>query len=134
MCWIFATTSLLYLLVSLRDILYIVHRHYDFLPLRNLLITAPFSVTVATISGMASWSVWNGQPSARVWAISASLMSILIFLRPIIFHLPPVWDHHVGALVIGVIGLVAFLWRNDRRVPGKSPRESADSETRIPGL
>jgi drug/metabolite transporter (DMT)-like permease len=35
--------------------------------------------------------------------------SILIFVRPFIFPTRPGW-HHLGALFIGVVGLIAFSW------------------------
>jgi hypothetical protein len=59
----------------------------------------------------------KGEPLARGWGIAASLMYILIFLRPIIFFSRSVWWHHVGALVIGVIGLVMFLRRCEQHDP-----------------
>src|SRR5260370_2797207 len=111
MCWIFAATSLLHLTISLRAILYII-RYHDTLPLpRSMLITASFSVTLATLAGVAWWTVWKGKPSAKGWAIFASLISILLFLWQFIFPLQPVWDHyrHFGAFFIGILGLVVFL-------------------------
>jgi len=97
--------------------MYTISRHFAFLTLRNLLpnllIDVLFPVVVATITGVAWWTILKGKPSARFWGIAASLMYILIFLRPIIFSLRSVWWHHVGALFIGIIGLVEFLWRNE---------------------
>ena len=128
MCWIFAATSLLHLTISLRAILYII-RYHDTLPLpRSMLITASFSVTLATLAGVAWWTVWKGKPSAKGWAISASLMSILLFLWQFIFPLQPVWYHyrHLGALFIGIVGLVAFLQPYEQHDSTKNTAESAD--------
>jgi hypothetical protein len=82
--WIFASTSVVYPLFSLRSI-YAISQHYAFLPLRNLLIEVLFRVFVATITGVAWWTILKGKPSVRFWGITASLMYILIFLLPIIF-------------------------------------------------
>jgi hypothetical protein len=112
MCWIFAARSVQYLIISLRIILYTIHQHAALSLLRGLLTAAAFSAVVSASSGLAWWTIWKGKFSARGWAIAASLMSILIFLRQFIFPSRPVWTHHVGALFIGIVGLVAFLWRD----------------------
>jgi peptidoglycan biosynthesis protein MviN/MurJ (putative lipid II flippase) len=113
LCWIFACTSLLYFLLSLRSI-YTISRHHAFVTLRNLLIAVLFEVVVAAITGITWWTILKGKPSAGGWGIAASLMYILIFLWPIIFSLRSVWPHHVGALVIGMVGLVAFVRRDEQ--------------------
>jgi hypothetical protein len=59
----------------------------------------------------------KGEPSARSWGIAASLMYILIFLRPIIFRWGTGRLRHVGALVIGIVGLVNFLRPYDQHDP-----------------
>src|SRR5260370_41964762 len=127
MCWIFAATSLLHLTISLRAILYII-RYHDTLPLpRSMLITASFSVTLATLAGVAWWTVWKGKPSAKGWAISASLMSILLFLWQFIFPLQPVWYHysHFASLVIGIDGLAAFLNPYSQHASTKKTNQSS---------
>jgi hypothetical protein len=114
LCWIFAATSLVYLLTPLWIILYTIRRHYAFPTLHDLLVAAPFSAVVAIILGVAWWTILKGRPSARRWGIAASLIEILISLRPIIFSSRSVWWHHVGALFIGIVGLVTFL-RHDKQ-------------------
>jgi hypothetical protein len=57
---------------------------------------------------MAWWTIWKEKPAARFWGIAASLVEILIYFRPIIFHSHYVWWHHAGALYIGIVGLVVF--------------------------
>lgn len=123
--WCFVVESLLNIAISVRHILYAIHRHAH-LPLRSLLDAAWFSVTVAAIFGVAWWAVWKGKPSARGWGIAASLTYILIFLRSISFPPRSIWGH-VGELVVGTIGVAAFLRRDEQHDPSKNPRETADS-------
>jgi hypothetical protein len=106
MFWIFATTSLIFL----ADVLYTIPRHYR----PSIFLVGPiFHVHIAVISGMAAWTIWKGKSWARGWAIAASLMYVLLFLRQFIGPTRPAWDHHVGALLIGLIGLVSFAWRDE---------------------
>jgi hypothetical protein len=44
--------------------------------------------------------------------LGTALMYILIFLRQFIIPVRPAWDHHVGALFVGLLGLVSFVWRD----------------------
>lgn len=123
--WCFAAECLLNLAISLRRILFIIHRHDSLLPPRNLLDAASFSV-LAVIFGLAWWVVWKEKPSERVWGIAASLTYILIFLRSIIFPPRSIWGH-VGALVVGTTGMVAFLRHDEHHDPNNNPIEAADS-------
>lgn len=107
-CWVFAFEFLLHLVISLRSILYTSRGSYAFPPLSNLLVTPWFSAVVATVCVAAWWTGWRGKTSARGWGIAASLVNILIFLRPILLPSRFVWDRHAGALVIGAVGLVVF--------------------------
>jgi len=115
LCWIFAITSLIYLADLYRIILYAINQHFPPSVLHSLLIAALFSVAVAAISGVAWWTIWKKTSSARGWAIAASIMHILIFLRQFIFPSRAVWGHHAGALIIGIVGLIAFLWPDKQR-------------------
>lgn len=117
LCWLFAVNCLLHLLIPLRSILYVIHRHYALLALRNLLFDASFSVVAAVICGWAWWAIWKGKPSARAWGISASVMYLLIFLLQFAVPERPFWDHHVGALTVGIVGLVAFLRHYEQPYP-----------------
>jgi hypothetical protein len=110
MSWLFLATSLQYLTISLRSIPYTMHQH-DAIPLLRRLLTAPaITVVMATLAGAAWWTVWKGNSSAKGWAIGTSLIYLLIFARQFIIVVPSTWDHRVGALLIGAVGLVAFLW------------------------
>jgi hypothetical protein len=123
--WIFACTSLMFIVLSLRS-MYAVSRHDALLTPRNLLIFVLFKLIVGTVTGVAGWSILTGKPS-RSWGIAASLMYVLIFVWPIIFSLPSVWPHHAGALFVGIVGLVEFLWRGERHNPSQNPGENTDS-------
>src|SRR5580692_5304501 len=112
LCWIFAITSLEYLVISLRSILHATHWPYAFPLFRSLLIAVSFPLVVAVVSGVAWWIIWNGKPWARGWGIAASLMNILIFLWPIVSSRSP-WYLHVGALLIGIGGVIAFSRRSE---------------------
>ena len=106
--WIFAATSLLYLLIYLpRNRHLFFHPSYMFQPLRNVLYV-PFFVLVSIVCGVAWWTVWKGTPSARGWGLAASIVQILIFLRPVLLFPPYAWWHHIGALCVGIVGLVVF--------------------------
>jgi len=121
MCWVFAFMSLRYALDPRVSMLYAVHRHYAFLPLRNLATITLYAV-VPIVSGIAWWTVWKRKPSARLWGIAASVTYILIFLRPIIFFPASAWWRNWSALALGIMGLAAFLPRHERH----------DSETPTP--
>lgn len=125
--WCFAVEALLLLATCLRRILYAIHGHYSFLPLRNLLDAASFLV-MAAIFGVAWWVGWKGRPSARGWGIAASLTYILIFLRSIILPPRSVWGH-MGALVVGTIAMAAFVRRDEQHDSSKNLSEPAGSRT-----
>ena len=118
MGWIFASTCVLYVLTFLRSA-YVISRDSALLTPRNLFFTLVFEVVVATTTAVAAWTILGKTPTAKVWGIAASLMYILIFLRPIVFSLRSVWLHHAGALVIGIVGLITFLLRDEHPPPAR---------------
>jgi hypothetical protein len=105
MGWVFAAESVRYLEVTLRSISDTIHRHSIF----PLLSAAAFSLVVACLSGLAWWTIWKRKSSAKGFAIAASLMQILIFVRQFIFPFRPAGDYHATALLVGTVGLLAFL-------------------------
>jgi hypothetical protein len=127
LCWCFGATSLMYLLTPFWIVLYAIRRHYGFPTLHNLLTTVSFAAAVAFISGVAWWTILKEIPSGRGWGIAASLMEILIFLRPIIFSLRTAWPHHAGALFVGIVGLIAFSRLYTRHDSATKPCEPGDS-------
>jgi len=124
MCWIFAVRSVQYPIISLRIILYTIHQSHALPLLRGPLAAASFSAVVSASSGLAWWAVWKGKFSARGWAIAASLTNVLLFFWQFISPSRPVWDHHVSVLLIGIVGLVAFLWPDDQQ-KGQPPRRKS---------
>jgi len=118
MFWIFAMTSL----VFLADVLYTIPRHYKL----SILFAGPIlHIHMAVVSGVAAWTIWKGKSWARGWAIAASLMFFLFFLRQFIIPIRPGWDHHLGVLFLGLLGLVSFAWP-DKPV-NSSPSDRAGS-------
>lgn len=123
MFWIFAATSLSFLVLILYAlILYTLPSPHDARSgsmwqavgtesplLWGLLVGTPFSVCMAALSGIAAWTIWKAHPWARGWAIAASLMYVVIFIRPFIFPIGLAWDHHLVALSVGLVGLFSFV-------------------------
>jgi hypothetical protein len=69
-------------------------------------------VAMATIDGIAWWSVWKERPSARGWAVAASLASLLgsLWLISHSWRLARWCTWFTAALSIA--WLVLFLWPN----------------------
>ena len=106
----FMVSFLLCLWIGPMTLLRAFHRYHDILTVRAILVPAFFLVQTP-IYGMASWTVWKRKPSARVWAIVASLTYILIPLLAIWagVHLSrPIRGCSVVMLVVGVTGLIVF--------------------------
>lgn len=101
-------------MVLFRCVLYALRYRYPPQLFGGLIITPLISAAVAICSGMAWWTASKKRAFARSWAIVASVMSIVIFIRPFIFPTQSVWDHHIGALIIGMVGIIAFSWRDKR--------------------
>jgi hypothetical protein len=76
---------------------------------RYLFITVLFQAAVAAVTGVSWWVILKEKHSANAWGAAASVMFFAIFLRPIIFSLPTLRTHHVGALGLGIVGMVTFL-------------------------
>jgi len=125
MCWAFAFMCLRYVLDPRVSMLYAIHRHYAFLPFRNLLTIVLYTAT-PVISGVAAWLVWTRKSSARVWAITASITYILIFIRSILFVHSSAWWRHLGVLGLGIMGLVGFLPR-DEQIDSAAPPKSVSA-------
>jgi uncharacterized membrane protein len=109
MCLVFAVSFLL----SLANILYSIYHPRSRPPLQNILIGPIFSIHLAAISGLAFWTIRKGKRWARGWATAASLLFILMFVRQFVVPARPAWDHHVSALLLGMLGLASF-WSRDK--------------------
>jgi hypothetical protein len=106
--------------------LYTILRPQPLSLLWNVLHGPIFSFHMAAISGVAAWTIWNGKTWARAWAIAASLMYILMFLRQFIISSRPGWDHNLPALFLGLLGLLSFVWPD--KPFNASPSGNADSD------
>jgi hypothetical protein len=110
LCWLFACTALMYLLIPNLSVLFAILRPNA---LRSgTLFVVTFAAIVPIICGIAWWTIWKEKPSARAWGIAASLVEIMIFAQPILFSVPTAWPRHLGALFIGIVGLVVFSRRD----------------------
>ena len=122
LCGLFAISSLACLRLALLSIWLRINRHYSLLHLRNLGVPAVL-LGLAIIFGMASWTGWKEERSARVWGIIASLASILLSLWSVIFFSRPIRGPIGILLIVGIAGAIAFSWPTKRRDPSKRPTE-----------
>jgi cytochrome bd-type quinol oxidase subunit 2 len=113
--WIFLAQSLLSLRDSFRNLRDGIRPLYIYPAAHESLVLAALFFVVAAICGVAWWANWKREPSARAWAIAASLAIMLPFFPQFIFHLPPVWDHHVDVLIVGLGELATFAPREEQR-------------------
>jgi len=109
LCWLFAISSLLCLRIALSSILHIIHEPHRSLSFRILLVTEVFSV-LATVFGIAWFTIWTGKASGKWWGIAASMTNVLFPLSLNIYLRSPLLKHDLVLLAIGVAGLVAFSW------------------------
>jgi hypothetical protein len=87
-----------------------------------LLLDAIFPL-MATVYGVAAWTTWKEEPSARFWGIAASILQILLPVRQIFFRSRPIWSCHGFVLAVGILGLIVFLW------PSQKEPETEDAGT-----
>lgn len=107
--WIFAFTMPVCIVAATRTILHISHRHH-IVSFAHILAFALLFVLLASIFGMAWWTVWKGKITARLWGVGASLIYILLSLWEIIYLSRSVWSDFGGMLTVGITGIVVFLW------------------------
>jgi len=67
---------------------------------------------MAIIFGVAWWNIWKQRPSAKGWGVAASSIHILLSLWMIIFRSYPILSCQGFGLILGTVGLIAFLWRD----------------------
>jgi hypothetical protein len=108
LCWLFACTALMYVLIPSLSVLSAIRLVNGFHLGGWFVLT--FAAIVPILCAVAWWTIWKEKPSARAWGIAASIVEILIFARSVLFSVPAAWPHHLGALFIGIVGLVVF-WR-----------------------
>jgi hypothetical protein len=81
---------------------------------------------MAAMCGVALWAIWKDKSWGRWWAVAASSMYFLDFLKQFIIPVRPAWDHYLSALIVGVTGAVAFSWR-DKQAEGSRSDQPHDS-------
>jgi hypothetical protein len=106
MGWVFAATFLTSLANLARTILHPRSRTL----LQNLLLGPMFYALSAAVWGVALWALWKDKSWARPWAVAASSVYLLLFLRQFVVPMRPAWDHHMSGLLIGILGVFAFSW------------------------
>jgi hypothetical protein len=104
MGWVFALTILGGLGIIAHDILH----PRSLTLLQNILVGPMFYSAMTVMAGIALWAIWKDKSWARWWAVAASTLYFLEFLRQFIIPVRPVWDHHLSSLIVGVCGVVAF--------------------------
>jgi hypothetical protein len=116
MGWVFAVT----MLTSLANIaLTILHPRSRTL-LQNVLVGPMFYSGMAVMCGIVLWAIWKDKSWARPWAVAASSFYLLQFLRQFIVPARPAFDHYPSSLILGVIGVFAFSWRDEQMDVGHS--------------
>ena len=85
---------------------------HEYSLLRNIFVGPLHSVFFGTITGVAAWAIWRADPSARGWAILASLLNVLLFLRHFLFTVRNApWDpNNWMELCVGLLGVACFTW------------------------
>lgn len=108
MGWVFVLTILTSLLNIARAILHPHSRTF----LQNVLVGPAFYSAMVAMCGVTLWAIWNDKAWARRLAVATSTLYFLEFLRQFIIPVRPAWDHHLSALILAVIGVAAFSWRD----------------------
>jgi hypothetical protein len=108
MFWIFAGTSVGFLGIFI----YKIPRILKVPLLWNILMGPISALWIAAICGAAAWAIWKVKPSARGWAIAASLTYILFFLLQFFFPTRNMWWDRYRQLELlgGLLGVVCFAW------------------------
>jgi chromate transport protein ChrA len=122
--WCFAVESLLVLVFLWRGP-FTAYRQRGSIPVGGALLASFFLIVIAIIFAAAWWIVWKERPSANRWGIAASLSYLLIFLQPHVFpsQLFPRRNvmGHMGALFLGIAGLLIFFRREEIKADSEAP-------------
>jgi hypothetical protein len=132
MSMVFAISSLLGVWIACRFIPAILHLHHA--SLSHVLLAVSVFPVLAVIYSVAWWTIWKEKRSARAWGIAASLTYVLINLQMIFYSSRPVPSCVWIMSAIGVVGLVAFSWRDELHERSEDPTEFADQESGDSGL
>jgi len=110
MGWLFALDCICELFISVRSIPSAANQRFTMPFLHRLLMLPTFSFEIAVVEGVAWWMICRQKRWTTGFGIAASLMYFLMFARPFILGLPDAWEH-IGALMVGIIGLLTFVSR-----------------------
>jgi hypothetical protein len=108
--WLFGIEAFLTLPTYLWDCLHPISGPIGPLPLRNLLL-AVYLLALIIIFAAACLTVLKRIPSARGWAIAASIAYFLTYLLQLASPKRFIWWHDLADLLLGVIGLIVFSHR-----------------------
>jgi len=137
MAWLFLFQFFARLIDSVWAALGAIHPEYVPLASPNWLIEASLFFFFAAIDGAACWAIWRKKPSARAWGINASGACIVMFFWRTVFpsrlgwhiwqYAPPTssdWQIRVFYLLVGIVGLFAFIRRDEPTARAQaSPRD-----------
>jgi hypothetical protein len=101
-------------IVSARSVRYAAYPRIGSSSAVGLLTAALFSLCVAIVCGTAWWKIWKRKASARAGGIAASMMNVAVYVRANVVYPGHHWVLHLGALFIGLIGLIVLLRPNNR--------------------
>jgi uncharacterized membrane protein (DUF2068 family) len=73
-----------------------------------------FYSAIAVMCAISLWAIWKDKSWARRWAVAASAIFFLEFVRQFIIPVRPAWDHNLSALIAAVTGMAAFSWPDKR--------------------
>ena len=107
LAWLFGIEAFLTLTTYLWDSLHTIPRPIGSLPLRNMLLAVFLSLLII-IFAVACFTVLRKRPSARGWAIAASISYIPIYLLQLISPSRFIWWHGFVDLILGAVGLIVF--------------------------
>lgn len=124
MSWYFCVLSVILLAATIWTASAVIHSTSPVKWPRFVLVDLSFLVT-STAFAAAWWTVWRSKKSGRVWAIVASLLSILQSVYGLFLG----WDVFVKWFVgtawlptaFGVVGLIAFLWPDKQQGSRANP-------------
>lgn len=107
--WLYGFLCLVCLCVSSWGAYSAVHRHHGSVPFLFLVPSAVMLIFGA-VFGMAWWSTWKEDPSARFWGILASLLNLFIPASSMYFFHARFGKSKYETIVLGLLGLFAYVW------------------------
>jgi hypothetical protein len=118
--WIFALVAIICLRYAIAPFLQVL-LHRGSAPHGRVLLVNVMLALFGAIYAKAWWSTLKGRKNSRLWAIAASLVTVLAPLAPIVRSPRSIMSSLGILLALGVVGLFAFLWR-ETKLARKSTR------------